>query len=196
METLDVVKCCAPFFPRGAASDSSTFPSLCWTTQAQSTTTSPGRKNCDSPSKCETMKLRNKQPTTLECCWENTLFRSRLRWYLLIRWCSPAQPKLGSVNKQTGCLIKCKRIFGSQLSQKERPFLIWQNRYIPNQGDEANDFSGLFSTASETFVNGRKARHVELGLVFRNHSLFLLLLFCLFPFTKRSIWLCVLFLEM
>ena len=34
METLDVVKCCAPFFPRGAASDSSTFPSLCWTTQA------------------------------------------------------------------------------------------------------------------------------------------------------------------
>ena len=110
------------------------------------------------------MKLRNKQPTTLECCWENTLFRSRLRWYLLIRWCSPAQPKLGSVNKQTGCLIKCKRIFGSQLSQKESPFLIWQNRYIPNQGDEANDFSGLFSTTSETFVNGRKARHVELGL--------------------------------
>ena len=27
-----------------------------------------------------------------------------------------------------------------------------------------NDFTVLFSTASETFVNGRKARHVELGL--------------------------------
>ena len=102
------------------------IPFLNYPSAVGSATTSPGSMNCDSPSKCGTKKLKNKLPATSVSWWESVFIIIRLRSYLLIRWCSPPRPKVGSVNTVIGCLIKCQKIFGSQLSwtQKRKKSLI------------------------------------------------------------------------
>ena len=152
-----------------AVSNSSTSPSLSSTTQAQSgsATTSPDSMNCDYPSKCGTKKLKNKLPATSVSWWESVFIIIRLRSYFLIRWSPLATSTRAWQCKHSNWLPyqMQKDFWFSVILNPEKKEISDSVLFMRNQPKRfMNDFTVLFSTSSETFVHGQKARHIELGL--------------------------------